>query len=183
MTERDTFAAARANFVQQLPLLIALVVLWMLLWGAVSWLNLITGFLLALLVTRVFYLPPVELSGRFNPIWFAAFLVRFVGELVFASFQVAFQAFDPRGVRSNAVIAVQLHTRSDFIMTLTAIALSLIPGSLVVEADRERSILYLHALNVGDSAGVDQVRSKVLAVENRLVRALGSSDDVRRTRP
>lgn len=164
------------------PLLIALVALWMLLWGAVSWLNLVTGLVLALLVTRVFYLPPVELSGRFNPFWMMVFLAHFLGELVVASFQVALQAFDPRGVSRNSMIAVQLRTKSDFLMTGTALALTLMPGSLVVEADRARSILYLHVLNTRDEAGVEKVRASALGVEGRLARALGSRDDVERTR-
>ncbi|MCU1407881.1 MAG: Na+/H+ antiporter subunit [Glaciihabitans sp.] len=171
---------AKRRIVQQAPLLVALVLLWMLLWGNLSLLNLVTGVLLALLVTRIFYLPPVELSGRFNPFWFLAFLLRFLGELVFASFQVAFQALGPRGAKHNAVIAVQLRTRSDFLLTLTAISLSVIPGSLVVEVERERSVLYLHVFNTRSTADLDSARDKALDVEMRLVRALGSTDDVRR---
>jgi len=167
---------------QQLPLLVALVLLWILLWGAVTWLNLVTGIVFAVVVTRVFYLPPVELSGRFNVLWFAVFLGRFLQQLVVASFQVAFQAFARRPVRSNSVIAVQLATRSDFIMTLTAITLSLIPGSIVVEVDREGAVLYLHALSTDDQESIDGVRERVLDVETRLVRAIGSHDDVRRLR-
>nr|BFF13413.1 hypothetical protein GCM10025699_47160 [Microbacterium flavescens] len=120
------------------------------------------------------------MSGRFN-VWFAlVFLGHFLVDLVRASVQVAWQAVRPRGVDSNAIVAVQLHTRSDFIMTLVAEAISLVPGSLVVEADRERSILYLHALAVDDAAGVESVRSGVLVVEKRLAKVLGSGDDLRR---
>lgn len=165
---------------QQLPLLVALVLLWMLLWGTVSLLSIATGFLVAVVVTRLFYLPAVELSGRFNPFWFLVFLGKFLADLVAASFQVAFQALRPRGIRRNAVVAAHLETRSDFIMTLTAIAISLVPGSLVVEVDRQASILYLHALNVEDAQQAEQLRSRVRAVERSLVRALGSKDDVER---
>jgi multicomponent Na+:H+ antiporter subunit E len=183
MTDQPLDTAARkragARTLQQLPLLVVLVVLWMLLWGNISWLNLVTGAILAIVVTRVFYLPPVELSGRFNPFLFAGFLGIFARQLVVASFQVAGQAFG-RPIRTNSVIAVQLFTRSDFIMTLTAIALSLIPGSLVVEADREGSILYLHVLNTPDASAVEKARREVLAIERRLVRALGSRDDIAR---
>jgi multicomponent Na+:H+ antiporter subunit E len=181
MTEkRKEKTRVRRRIWQQLPLIMALVVLWSLLWGSFSVLNLVTGVLLAMLVMRVFYLPPVELSGRFNPLWFLVFLVQFLGELVYASFQVGFQALSPRGVTNNAVIAVQLITRSDFLLTLTAISLSLVPGSIVVEVDREKSILYLHSLNTRDQADIDKAHGRVLEVETRLVRALGSKDDVRR---
>lgn len=162
---------------QQLPLLIGLVAIWMLVWGSLSWLALVSGVLVAVLVTRVFYLPAVELSGRFNPFWFLAFLARFAFDLVVASFQVAWLAFRPRGVQRNAIIAVDLVTRSDFITTAVAIATSLVPGSIVVDVDRDQSILYLHVLNTDDLADVERMRTRVLQVERSLVRSLGSKDD------
>lgn len=162
---------------QQLPLLIGLVAIWMLVWGSLSWLALVSGVVVAVLVTRVFYLPAVELSGRFNPFWFLVFLGRFAFDLVVASFQVAWLAFRPRGVHHNAIIAVDLVTRSDFITTSVAIATSLVPGSIVVDVDRDRSILYLHVLNTDDVADIDRMRTRVLQVERALVRSLGSKDD------
>jgi multicomponent Na+:H+ antiporter subunit E len=165
---------------QQLPLLVVLVLLWILLWGAFTWLNLVTGIVLGILVMRVFYLPPVELSGRFNLGWFLVFLGRFIVDLVVASVQVATLAVGRRSVRRNSIIAVQLLTRSDFIMTITAIALSLIPGSFIVEVDRDRGILYLHVIDTAGQDDVDRERTKVLAIEARVVRALGSRADLER---
>jgi multicomponent Na+:H+ antiporter subunit E len=48
------------------PLLVWLVLVWVFLWETLSWGNIIAGAVLALVVTRVFHLPSVELSGRFN---------------------------------------------------------------------------------------------------------------------
>jgi multicomponent Na+:H+ antiporter subunit E len=179
MSETPTTRPLGARIWQQVPLLVALVVLWMLLWGSISWLNLVTGAVLALVVTRAFYLPPIELSGRFHPFWFLVFLGGFAVKLVAASFQVAAQAFDPRPFSRNAVIGVQLFTRSDLIMTLTAITLSLIP---VVEADRERSVLYLHVFSTPDPEAVEAARAQVMRIERQLVRALGSRHDLERMR-
>ena len=186
MTDRATLPEKaakkrlRVRMLHQLPLIVVLVILWMLLWGNVSWLNLVTGLILAVFVTRVFYLPPVDLTGRLNLWYLAVFVGNFSWQLVTASFQVAAQAFAPHPVSRNAVIAVQLATRSDLIMTLTAIALSLIPGSLVLEADREKSILYLHVLNTPDLDAVEKAREQVLLIERRIVRALGSRSDLDR---
>lgn len=181
MTDRSARRVLRWRLWQQLPLLIVLIVLWMLLWGTVSWLSVASGAIVAVLVTRLFYLPPVELSGRFNPFWAFVFLVQFATDLVVGSFSVAWQALRPHPVRTNAVVAVDLVTRSDFILTLTSLAISLIPGSLVVEVDRGRSILYLHAIAIASDADVDALRLRVKTVERRIVRALGSRDDVERT--
>ena len=167
----------RVGIIQQLPLLVALVLLWMALWQSISWLSLVTGIVVAIAVTRMFYLPPVELSGRFNPFWLIVFLLRFAFDVVVASFDVAAQALRPRPLRHSAVIVVDLRTRSDFIMTLVAIATSLMPGSFVVEIDRDRSNLYLHSLGVHDAAGVEKARAKALSVERSIVHAVGSRDD------
>jgi multicomponent Na+:H+ antiporter subunit E len=180
VTARPSPHEVGRSLLRQLPLLVGLVVLWTFLWNQLTVLSLVSGVVVALLVTRVFFLPPVELSGRFNLGWAVVFLGRFLFDLVVASVEVAWKAVRPAGVRSNAIVAVQLHTRSDFIMTLVAEAVSLVPGSLVVEADRERSILYMHALAVEDADGVEEVRSSVLGFEKRIARALGSEDDLRR---
>jgi multicomponent Na+:H+ antiporter subunit E len=167
---------------QQLPLIIGLVVIWMLVWGSLSWLALFSGILVAVLVTRIFYLPAVELSGRFSPFWFLVFLGRFAFDLVVASFQVSWLAFRPSGVHRNAIIAVDLVTRSDFITTAVAISTSLVPGSIVVDVDRDESILYLHVLNTHDIADAERMRKRVLEVERSLVRSFGSKDDWVRVR-
>ena len=173
-----TRARLRRVLLHQIPLLVWLVVLWMLLWGSFSWLNLVTGAIIALLVTRVFYLPPIQLSGRFNPWWALVFAMRFLYDLFTAAIQVAWLAIDPRRVPHSSVVAVPLRSRSDLIMTLVSIAISLVPGSLVVEADRLRAVLYVHVLNTRTAGDVDAARSSVLAVERRIVRALGSKEEL-----
>lgn len=166
---------------QQLPLTIVLIALWMLVWGELSILSFLTGLVVALVVPVVFYLPPVELSGRFNP-WYAfVFLVTFAAEVAAGSVVVAASAFGPK-VRRNAVIEVPLRTDSDFILTLTAITVSLVPGSLILEIDRFNATLYVHLLNTRTHEDVEKARRNVLAQERRIVLAVGSRADVERIR-
>src|SRR5690554_5217257 len=173
----ETRARLRKVFLHQVPMLVWLVLLWMLLWGAFSWLNLLTGAIVAVLVTRVFYLPPLALSGRFNPWWALVFAAHFTVDLFRASIEVAWIAVDPRKVPSSSVVAVQLRSRSDLIMTLVSISISLVPGSLVVEADRLRGVLYVHTLATDSLDDVEEARGIVLQVERRIVRALGSREE------
>ena len=72
----------------------------------------------------------------------------------------------------NAVVAVDLETKSDFMMTLVASMLSLIPGSVVVEARRSTHTLYLHVIDVPDAEAADEFRRTALDLEQRLLRAL-----------
>lgn len=169
----------RRSFVNQLPLLIWLVVLWTLLWGNLSWLNLVTGIIVAVIVMRVYYLPPVELSGRFNVGWAAVFIVKFLWDVIRGSFHVAWIAINPTRRPSSSVIAVHLRSRSDLVMLLVSLNISLVPGSLVVEADRYAAVLYIHALDVHDAASVDRARQTVLRAERLIVRVIGSHEDLR----
>lgn len=157
-----------------LPFLAWLVLLWMLLWNQFTVLSFITGLVVAVFVTRVFRLPTIELSGRINLWYGAVFVVQFLWAVVTGAVSVAIQVFDFRRQPGVAIIAVPLRYADDLIMTHVAVTSSLIPGSLVVEADREQRILYLHIIGVRTRAEADATRDEILRWERRIVRALGS---------
>ncbi|MDN3495041.1 Na+/H+ antiporter subunit E [Planococcus sp. APC 4015] len=163
-----------AQLWRQLPFFFWLVALWMLLWGQFTWLAFFTGVAVAVFVTRIFRLPPVDLSGRVNPWWGAVFIVTFFLALVRGSLLVAWQVLDPRSQPVSSIIAVALRTDDDLIMTHTAVTASLIPGSLIVEADRTRRILYLHVIGASTAEQVEHQRRAILGWEARIVRAVGS---------
>ncbi|PPF90042.1 Na+/H+ antiporter subunit E [Subtercola sp. Z020] len=159
-----------------------LVLLWMLLWGQFTWLAAVTGIALAIVVSAVFYLPAVRLSGRFNVLRAALLLGRLLADIVVASLQIAWSALRPHYRPSNAIIAVPLVSRSDLVMTFTAVTVGLVPGSIVVDIDRDEATLYLHALNVSSMQDVADAKSAVLAAERRLILAVGSADDLAQLR-
>lgn len=162
---------------QQLPLWVWLVVLWMILWQSVSVLTIVSGIVLAIVAVNAFYLPAVQLSGRFNAGWFIVLVLRLAVELVVASLQVAWLAIRPKAPPRSAIVACELHTRSDFVLTIVTIAISVVPGSLVVEVDRENSIMYVHALDVESDTDVEKTKRHVLSIEALAVRAAGSRID------
>jgi multicomponent Na+:H+ antiporter subunit E len=166
----------------QLPFLAWLVVLWMLLWAQFTVLSFLTGLVVAIFVTRVFRLPTVALSGRIN-VWYAVlFVVQFLFAVLQGALYVTVQVFDFRRQPGAAIIAVPLRYADDLVMTHVAVTSSLIPGSLVVEADRDRRILYLHVIGVRNAADVEKQREGVLVWERRIVRALGSPAQYRALR-
>ncbi|MDY0908059.1 Na+/H+ antiporter subunit E [Microbacterium sp. CFBP9034] len=163
---------------RQLPFFVWLVALWMLLWGQFTWVAFFTGLIAAIFVTRVFRLPPVELSGRVD-LWHGVIFVgEFVLALVAGSLTVAAQVLDFRRQPGTAIIAVPLVTDDDLIMTHTAVTASLIPGSLIIETDRDRRILYLHVIGVRSARDVDRQRESVQRWERRIVMAVGSRAQV-----
>jgi multicomponent Na+:H+ antiporter subunit E len=159
---------------RQLPFFVWLIALWMLLWGQFTWLAFLTGLLAAIVVTRIFRLPPVELSGRVNLWWGLVFVIEFLFAVLHGSLTVAWQVLDFRRQPGAAIIGVQLVTDDDLIMTHVAVTCSLIPGSLIVDTDRDRRILYLHVIGVRDDADVERQRASAHHWEERIVRAVGS---------
>ena len=151
-----------------------LVVVWMLLWGSLSVVNVVWGAVVAVLVCLVFPLAPLRMSVRVRPHWLLWLVVRFLWDVLMASWQVAVKTLQLGRQPRNAVIEVDLRTDSDFVLTVVAEMVSLVPGSLVVEARAATHTLFLHVLDVGDRAGAEAFRQQVFALERRVVLALGA---------
>ncbi|MGC3020566.1 MULTISPECIES: Na+/H+ antiporter subunit E [unclassified Brevibacterium] len=166
------------GIVQQFVLLVSLVLLWLMLWDSITVLTVVSGIVLAFLVTRIFYLPPVVLSGRFNVWHGAVFALWFLYSVLHASIEVAWYAFRRRAVGAGSVIACDLRTSSDLVLTLIADTASLIPGSIIIDSDRAMGILYLHFLDCDSEEKLHQAKAQVYHIEELLIRTLGSARDL-----
>jgi len=162
----------------RLPVVVALTIVWVLLWGNIGPLTVLGGALAALLVMTVFPFPAVMWKGRFRPLPAVRLVVTFVADLLVASVQVAWIAIRPTAPPRSAVIRVQLATRSEFLLTITAELISLVPGSLLIELDSRRGLIWLHLLDGSTPEKVELARSKALAQERRVIAALGSDPEV-----
>ncbi|MFG2102350.1 Na+/H+ antiporter subunit E [Micromonospora echinaurantiaca] len=156
-----------------------LVLIWILLWGDFSVGNLLGGLLVGGTVLVFFPLPPVTFGGRLRPGALLVFAARFAGELVSASLHVAWIAVRPGFRPRGAIIAVRLRVRTDLNLALTAEVISLVPGTLIIEVDRDSGTLYVHVLDVRGPQDLTGSRDRILAVEQRLVRAVGSPAELR----
>lgn len=160
-----------------LPPLVWLVVVWCALWQDFSLPNVAFGLVLAVLVTYVFRMPRLYLSDRLN-LWYSIkFIAYFIWQIMVASFQLTKLAFTFNRPINSAMVAVELRTRSDLFITATSHALSLIPGSLVVDVDRARSTLYLHVIDVSTPEEVEEYRISAQKIEAMILRAVGHSDE------
>ncbi len=178
MTEERAAGGSTHQLWHQVPLLAWLVLVWMLLWGTWSWANLISGTIVALAVTILLPLPPVVGGTRIHPARLLVFLGYFFLDLVRSAALVAWQTIRPGGIGHSAIIRVQMRTDSDLLLTIVAESLTLVPGSVVIDMDRERRTLSIHILHVRNLEDVERRRAAVLAEEERVVRAFGSADEI-----
>lgn len=162
----------------QAPLITGLILLWLALWGHVDVISVVTGIFFSILLVRFFYLPPIELTGRFN-LWYTVVLFfRFIWWMVSASFQIAWLALRPQPVPTSSIIAVRMRAHSDWLLTIAAEINMLVPGSVVVEVDRLRGILYLHIPDADNDEKVEAARAASFAIEEAIVLGLGSREDI-----
>lgn len=158
----------------QLPVLIWLTLVWLMLWRDFSLGNALFGFVVALVVCLVFPLPALRMRLRIRPLALSWLIIKFHIDVVVSSLQVSWATLRPTRNLRNAVIKVDLRTPSDFVLTVVAEMICLIPGSLAVEARRSTHTVFFHAFDVKDEAGVEVFRQRVLDQERRVVRAFGA---------
>lgn len=152
-----------------------LAAVWTMLWGRWSWGTALAGVLVAIVITVLLPLPRVVLGGRVHPWGLVRFALRFVRDLVVSSIQVSWWALGPATSLRNAVVAIELRSRSDLLVTITSEALTLVPGSIVIDVDRPRSTIYAHVLGVRGPDDIERFRRDVLALEERVIRAFGDT--------
>jgi multicomponent Na+:H+ antiporter subunit E len=148
--------------------------LWVLMWGDLSWANVLSGAALGALVAVAFPLPSLGATATVRPGPLVHLLSRFVADLVLASFQVAWTAIRPGPAPRGGPVSVPLRSTSRLLVATTAGLSSLVPGTLVVDLDESGPVLRLHVLDLAGSGGPDTVRDATLALEERLLRAFAS---------
>ena len=121
-----------------------LVLVWILLWGTLSAANILSGLAVALLITVLLPLPLVPVEGRVHPLSLLRLLVVVAYELVLSSLQVAWLAIRPGPPPRSAVLRARLAIKSDLVLALAVNIITLIPGSMVLEIDQERRLIYVH---------------------------------------
>ncbi|MDN5726029.1 MAG: Na+/H+ antiporter subunit E [Propionibacteriales bacterium] len=162
----------------QYKTIIALAVVWILLWGKLSLVDVVFGLVVGLLITVVFPLPPITFHGRLRPIGMAWLVIKLLSDLVVSSFVVVARVFQFGRTFENAVIRVPLRSHSDLYMTLTSELTCLVPGSVVLETRRSADTLYVHVMDVRGPADLEDARRGTLASEERVLRALGTREEL-----
>jgi multicomponent Na+:H+ antiporter subunit E len=91
--------------------------------------------------------------------------------LVVSSTQVAWLAVRPGPPPLNAVLRAKLNLKSDLVLALAVNIMNLIPGSIVLEIDQQRRLIYAHVIDVGSERSLNQFYRQVKVVERLLIAA------------
>ncbi len=149
----------------------ALTVLWIVLWRDPSVANVLSGVVIATVVSTIPARPGAH--HRVRPVALVRFVAYFLWKLLEANVVLAREVVTPQNSIHTGIIAVPLPGYDDFVVTVVANAVSLTPGTLTLEATRTpEPVLYVHVLHLRD---LDAARGEVLAMAVRAAAAFPAS--------
>jgi multicomponent Na+:H+ antiporter subunit E len=156
-----------------------LILVWMLLWGTVSAANILSGLAIALLITLLLPLPVVPIEGRVHPVSLLRLIALVAYELLLSSLQVAWLAIKPGPPPLSAVLRAHVAIKSDLVLALAVNIITLTPGSVVLEIDQVRRMIYVHVIDVGSDRAVNRFYRQVSQIERLLVATFERETDWR----
>lgn len=126
-------------------MVLALTALWCGLWREISVANVVAGLVLSTAVLASGVGTPTTGRIRIRP------TLRLIGvvlvDLVTSTIDVAREVLDPADTTDEAIIAVAVDDEARHHLLLLVIAITLTPGTAVVDADPDTGTLYLHLLH------------------------------------
>lgn len=159
--------------------LVWLILVWVLLWGTLSAANIVSGLAIALVITLLLPLPVVPVEGRVHPLSLIRLIATVAYYLVLSSVQVAWLALKPGPPPLSAVLRAHLAIKSDLVLALAVNIINLIPGSIVLEIDQVRRMIYAHVIDVDSNRAVSRFYRQVSVVERLLVGTFERESDWR----
>lgn len=163
----------------RIAILLALTGVWVLLWGNYSVANAVSGLVVALTITLLLPMPPVPVQGRVHPLSVLRLVVRVAWYLVVSSVQVSWLAIKPGPPPPSGVLRAQVSIKSDLVLVFAVNILTMIPGSIVLEIDQLRRVIYCHVIDVGSTRAIDRFYRQVAEVERLVVAAYERDEDWR----
>ncbi|WP_207842238.1 Na+/H+ antiporter subunit E [Williamsia soli] len=143
---------------------------WVLLWGTYDLANVFTGIGVALLVLIALPLPRVPVEGRIHPLTLLELAARLIAAFFISSAQVAWAAVRPAKPPLSAVLRARLAIKSDMVLTLAVDYLNLVPGTMVVEIDHSRRLLYVHLFDASSPEKVKAFYKQIETIERLFIR-------------
>lgn len=171
---RAKVAAKRPPRISILLFLLTLI-LWVMLWGEVTFANVLSGILVATLLNLAMPIPPNSaLDINFGG------MVRLYGswtiDFVKASISVSWLAIRRADPPPTAIIKVPMRTNDDISLTTAMALINLQPGGIIVDIDKREKTLTMHILDASSTSKVAEQINQLTRIERRVIRAFENRD-------
>lgn len=161
---------SRENMVRA-GMLTWLTAVWVLLWGQISVANVLGGLVVGLVIMVALALPRVPVRGRLRVLPLIQLVAVSIYYALESSLQLAWFAVRPAPPPISGVLRVRFRFTSDLVLVLCANLLNSIPGTVVLEIDRERRVVYVHVIDIGSKEAVDKFNRTNRQLERLLIAA------------
>jgi len=136
----------------KLVLFIVGFIVWSLLTWPLDFQHLIVGLAVAAFVAFItgdlFSRTPHHFGHITRYIWFCYYVPIFLWECLKANIDVALRVLNPKLPINPGIVKVKTTLKSDTGLTFLANSITLTPGTLCVDIDAEKGILYIHWIDV-----------------------------------
>jgi multicomponent Na+:H+ antiporter subunit E len=136
----------------RIVLFILAYVLWVLLNWKPDWQHLLIGAIVALFVVWLTSgMFPAKFSCVFDAkryLWALYYIIVLAYECIKANIDVAYRVIHPDLPIRPGIVKIRTALKSDIALTFLANSITLTPGTMSVDMDRDKGILYIHWINV-----------------------------------
>lgn len=130
--------------------IVTLTAAWCALWGSVSFVNVASGIVVSAVVSVPALGTPGVGSVNIVPLMRFGFVV--LRDLVASTFSVAYEVLTPPDNTDEAIVAVDLPGDSRAHLLLIVVAVTVTPGTAVIDVDSAQGRIYLHILHAERAA-------------------------------
>lgn len=139
----------------RIVLFVLALLFWLILNWIPDWQHFIVGIFLAFLVAYItgdlFIKRPHVLKHPLRYWYFVTqYIPIFIWECIKANIDVAYRVLHPRLPINPGIVKVKTKLKTDTALTFLANSITLTPGTMTVDIDTDKGILYIHWINVKD---------------------------------
>lgn len=136
-----------------------LFILGFIVWIGLNWppnservlMGILTAGFVAFLMGDLFIRKPYSLRNATRYIWFLYYIPLFLWECLKANIDVAYRVIHPNIPIKPGIVKVKTILKSNTALTLLANSITLTPGTMSVDVDKNKGFLYIHWINVKDA--------------------------------
>jgi multicomponent Na+:H+ antiporter subunit E len=167
-----------ASWPRRIPQVLALALVWVLLWGSLAPTAIVGGLIIGLLVTVLFPLPLLPDRMPVRPLKLLRLAGYLVVDLVVSGIRVSVVTVAQGRRARSGIVGLPLCATSDRTVTMIVAACALSPGSFTLQIDRRRGRWYVFALGLHRAGAVDRLRKEMMNLQMRVIDAVGTDADV-----